>query len=357
MSITVEHMLKLPEMGGITIAAGALGLTNEISSVNVMEVPDISRYLKRGELLITTLYSILDDESKLREFLPMLCKKGVAALAVAPLYEHTDIPDFMLVQANEMDFPLLKIPYGTPFNDLINSVMHGIITQFYRSGLIEDILNGKITNLSQALTIGRSYNWNLKGAFIPALFNGDAPISLPSEVIVVGLKTDSLFIFPLDSLRNEKKLTDEIKGMMLNHKYACLGIGRAIENILLLPIGFTQAQQALKLAKRLKKTNSACYGSLGIYRVLYSDDDVEKQAFAEEILGDMHKDDELIKTLRVYFNEMGNHRSAAKALYVHYNTVANRLGRIEHLTGRKLDNAEDCLCLQIALKIYDLTNL
>ena len=101
MSISVEIALKLPEMENVSVVAGAAGLRREISSVNVMEVPDISEYLKPGELLVTTMYSIRDNEEMKRRLIPLLVEKGVAALALAPLHEHDRIPKFMAQQADE----------------------------------------------------------------------------------------------------------------------------------------------------------------------------------------------------------------------------------------------------------------
>lgn len=355
MAITLEIALKLPEMENIAVVAGSAGLWREVSAVNVMEVPDISKYLKRGELLITTMYSIRDREELQRELVPLLSEKGVAALALAPLHKNSEIPEFMLKQADELNFPILKIPYGTPFNDIMNAVLHSIVKQHYSTELIEDIIHGRVASLSQALTVGRLYNWNLKGAFIPAAVYGAIPVRLPSGVIAVELKSDTLLIFPLSDFRSEKKRTGEIIGLMEKQPTVCIGIGRAIENIIELPKGLAQARQALKVAKQVKGDNIACYDSLGVYRVLLADDDVhEKKFFVEELLGNILHEAELLATIKEYFRNNGNHRNTAKALHIHHNTVSNRLMRIEQLTGLILDNADDYLCLQVALKILEL---
>jgi hypothetical protein len=91
MSISVEIALKLPEMKDVSVVAGAAGLRREISSVNVMEVPDIANYLKPGVLLITTMYSIRNDEDIQRKLIPLLVDKGATALALAPLHKNGGI--------------------------------------------------------------------------------------------------------------------------------------------------------------------------------------------------------------------------------------------------------------------------
>jgi hypothetical protein len=62
------------------------------------------------------------------------------------------------------------------------------------------------------------------------------------------------------------------------------------------------------------------------------------------------------QALRAYFLNMGNQRSAAKFLNVHYNTISYRMERIEQLTGVDFSNAEDSYCLQTALKLLDIIN-
>jgi len=359
MSISVEIVLKLPEMAGVSVAAGAAGLWREISSVDVMEVPDISEYLKPGELLITAMYSIRDNEAMQRRLIPLLIEKGVTALALAPLQEHDPIPGFMIKQADEMGLPLLKLPYGISFNELINVIMNSIIEKRYRCGLIENILQGKISSLPRVLAMGQTYGWNLEGSFIPVAVQGNISVILPPDVIRVDLSGNILLLFPLINQEDAKNRTAEIIALLQADHTVRIGIGRVIENILELPKGFAQAEQAITIGRQAKWSQCiVCYDNLGIYRVLYSGvDNTEKQLFIHEFLGPILNESELITTLRIYFENRGNQRSTAKAMNVHYNTISYRITQIEQLTKQKLDNPDDCLCVQIALKLLDMANL
>jgi hypothetical protein len=357
-SIPVEIMLKLPEMAGVSVVAGAAGLRREISSVNVMEVPDFSKYLKSGELLVTTMYPIRNNEAMQRRLIPLLIEKGVAALALAPLHEHDLIPSFMINQADEMGLPLLKLPYEISFDELINTVLNSIIEKRYRCGLIENILQGKMSSLPHVIAMGQTYGWNLEGCFIPVVVQGNIAITLPTDVIKADLNTDTLLLFPLLHQKDAQSRTAEIITMLQADAALRTGIGRAIENITELPKGFAQAQQAINIGKQAQWTPIVCYDNLGVYRVLSSGvDDTEKQLFINEFLGPILNESELITTLRVYFENRGNHRSTAHAMSVHYNTVSYRITHIEQLTKKNLNNPDDSLCLQVALKLLDMTDL
>ena len=62
-AITVREALALDCMRGATIVAGADGDERRIRGVNVMEDADIVRWMRGGELLLTTGYSIREDPS------------------------------------------------------------------------------------------------------------------------------------------------------------------------------------------------------------------------------------------------------------------------------------------------------
>ena len=58
-------------------------------------------------------------------------------------------------------------------------------------------------------------------------------------------------------------------------------------------------------------------------------------------------------TLERYLAERRSVIESARALYIHPNTLRQRLGRIEELTGMSLD-ADDLLSLELAIKLARL---
>ena len=61
----------------------------------------------------------------------------------------------------------------------------------------------------------------------------------------------------------------------------------------------------------------------------------------------------LLDTLERYLAERRSVIESARALYIHPNTLRQRLARIEELTGLKLD-ADDLLSLELAIKLARL---
>lgn len=127
MGITVREALQLPELANITVVAGAAGLNRVISSVNVMEVPDISSYVESGQLLLTTTYPISSNTEALNKLVPALAERGLAGLAIKPQRYIDEIPAAMIEQADAHDFPLLRLPSDTAFTRVLNPIMSEVL--------------------------------------------------------------------------------------------------------------------------------------------------------------------------------------------------------------------------------------
>lgn len=73
--------------------------------------------------------------------------------------------------------------------------------------------------------------------------------------------------------------------------------------------------------------------------------------FCERVLGPLaeEKNADLRRTLEEYIRAHGSQSSVSRSLYLHRNTVRQRLRRIKELTGADLSEPEERLMLQLAL--------
>lgn len=128
-NLTVSEALSLPALSDAVLIAGEKGLHRIISSVNIMEVPDVINFVSKDELLVTTTYPIKDSVEAQRNLIPNLVKKGVAALAIKPVFYENIVPANMIQQANEMDFPLIQLPLNASFNKILNPILSEILNR------------------------------------------------------------------------------------------------------------------------------------------------------------------------------------------------------------------------------------
>lgn len=81
------------------------------------------------------------------------------------------------------------------------------------------------------------------------------------------------------------------------------------------------------------------------------------RAYADAVLGHLDADPRgaaLVRDLAVFLERNGSWEMTATALGVHRHTVRNRIARIETLTGRRLDSAQDRQELWLAMRARDL---
>ena len=128
-TLTVTGMLALPVFAGTEVAAGRRGLDRAVTGVNLMEVPDIERFTKAGEMLLTTAYPLRDRVDDLPDLISALHARGLAALAVK-LGRYIDyLPPAALSRADELGFPVLVVADNLSFNDVITAAFTVLLAE------------------------------------------------------------------------------------------------------------------------------------------------------------------------------------------------------------------------------------
>jgi GAF domain-containing protein len=126
------------------------------------------------------------------------------------------------------------------------------------------------------------------------------------------------------------------------------------------PGAYREASDAATIAHALLRDGGAiAYSQVGAYRYLVqiaADDaprDRMRAAVDRLIDYDRRRRTALLDTLERYLSERRSVIESARALYIHPNTLRQRLGRIEELTGLDL-NDDDLLSLELAIKLARL---
>src|SRR3954469_14046397 len=128
-AITVREALALDCMRGATIVAGADGADRRIRGVNVMEDADIVRWMRGGELLLTTGYPIRDQPSALGRLVPALAERDLAGLVVKLGLYVDAVPDAVVAVADRLGFPVIVLPAQTMFDDVLSEVLGTILNR------------------------------------------------------------------------------------------------------------------------------------------------------------------------------------------------------------------------------------
>jgi GAF domain-containing protein len=150
-----------------------------------------------------------------------------------------------------------------------------------------------------------------------------------------------------------------------------IGIGNACQHISDYRRGFAEANEALQMGQNLRDTKGnenkhqpivTHFNDLGVYRYLYKiahmDDlrDVYQDQVARIDSYDRRKNTDLLDTLEIYLECAGNLTKTSERLFVHRNTLIQRLERLQSLCDIDLQERSNWLTLQVAIKVYKLRN-
>ncbi|MEV3855857.1 PucR family transcriptional regulator ligand-binding domain-containing protein [Streptomyces sp. NPDC050095] len=153
-TLTVAGALELPTLAGARLAAGHAGARRAIRVANIMEVPDIIRWMRGGEFLLTTAYAVRDDEQALTGLVPELAGRGLAALGVKVGPYLPRLPATMLRTADELGFPIVELPGEVMLNDILSEVIGTVLN---RQALSLERSQALRDRLSEAVLGGGSY--------------------------------------------------------------------------------------------------------------------------------------------------------------------------------------------------------
>lgn len=215
--LSIERLLEMTPFKDVTVIAGRGGLSHEIKSVNVMEVPDIYPYVDEQGLLFTTLFPIYDDEDALHEFIVRLSEQNLAGVAIKLGRYLPEVPDYMIEQAEKHQFPILILPSDANLSTLTNYIL-------------TELLDKKTTLLEFRETIAsRLHHFLLEGSdmtqFVEALSElSEAPIiildaHLQIEATSIELESVVMSEKGLYYLMNEEDMRQQVIVECLNQTY------------------------------------------------------------------------------------------------------------------------------------------
>lgn len=137
-----------------------------------------------------------------------------------------------------------------------------------------------------------------------------------------------------------------------------IGIGKWYTNTTFLNKSYQEANQALTFGRAWFENRHIYHiNDLGALRLLIHIHQEILLDYSNEYLlplleSDRDSGTELIHTLRVYIQHQGGIGSVSDALYIHSNTLRNRIKKIEELTGVNFQDPEEFMNLMVAIKIH-----
>lgn len=179
MMMLLRDLLHIPSLRDARIAAGADGIDRRVSSVNMMDAPDIIQFLKPDELLLTTAYAMKDQPESLETLVAHMAEAGCAGLAIKTKRFLEEIPASVIEEANRRQFPILELSLEYSLGEVLN-------------GALSRILENRTEELSYALDTHHTFfNLILNGEGISEIVDKLAEL-IAAPVVILGARLELL---------------------------------------------------------------------------------------------------------------------------------------------------------------------
>lgn len=136
-----------------------------------------------------------------------------------------------------------------------------------------------------------------------------------------------------------------------------VGYGNPASDIKEVSRSYGEAKMAVEVGKIFYSDKTiVAYNMLGIGRLIYQLPPKLCDMFLEEVFGGVmpeNFDEETLATINKFFELNLNLSETARQMYVHRNTLAYRLERIEKMTGLDIRSFEDAMTFKLALMVAD----
>jgi len=144
--ITVQDILEIPGLN-LKLLAGRKAVSNPVRWVHITEMSDPTRWLKGGELLLTTGLSLVDRESEQLALLQRLIDTNISGLGFGVGFGFKTVPHAMIELADKHGFPLFEVPYNIPFIAITEAVASKIVNEQYSLLQRSLAVHEKLTNI------------------------------------------------------------------------------------------------------------------------------------------------------------------------------------------------------------------
>jgi purine catabolism regulator len=149
MHLTVEQALSVYPLSEAKLVAGSAGKHRIVRAVNVMDAPDITDWIKKGEMVFTTAFLIKDDLEEASRLVAKLDERGSAGLGIKLGRFWDAIPEALVRQAESLGFPLIELPFEFTFSDQMNGLFREEMKR--STGILQQVLDKQIKLMRFAL--------------------------------------------------------------------------------------------------------------------------------------------------------------------------------------------------------------
>jgi Purine catabolism regulatory protein-like family. len=381
MALTIKQIIEQDLLEGAKLVAGRKGMQNAIAWVNVMEILDSPDSVQQEELLVTTGYQ-LDREEKHEDLIKRLTERNVSGLAIQPGYYIDKIPEYILEEAEEYNFPILELPANLTFSAIMHALLDHLEStaaapESDRKNLYSILLSGVHTDKQAAESFEKKYLFITHPVTYSETVKGTSNKGMQSikSYLFSQAKDDSFYYHTTEdgkaaffiSLKEDTtyqdvvfELTVQLTLLSENQHvdyYVGVSEGLTYEK---LETAFAQCMECIHLLERIEAKRGVCpYQNIPFFELF---DRIQRnnrsillgsKALQKLFEYDRFNESQYVYTLRVYLSHEGNASKSAERLFIHRHTLINRMQKIKKICGLDLNDYYTRIYFSLALLVHD----
>jgi PucR family transcriptional regulator, purine catabolism regulatory protein len=141
---TVADLLAIDELH-LGLVAGKGGLDRPIRWAHVSELKDPTRFLRGGEVLLTTGLGMRGGPATQAAYVEQLAGAGLAALGIGLGFAFKVTPPAVRDAADQAGFPVFEVPFEVPFIAITEALFSRLVNEQYvllqRAGTVQQTLS------------------------------------------------------------------------------------------------------------------------------------------------------------------------------------------------------------------------
>lgn len=384
MALTIQDLVNQRVFANAKIVAGRKGSNNEINWVNIMEILDTPESVQPGELLFTT-GSGLQEEKSHQDLISQLVARGVSGIAIQVGYYLERVPQYIIDQADALDFPVLQLPKKLTFSEILHTMMQIISPESQKSWdgnilrqsylFLEKSISGRFNEIfpesegqcAQLLLLSPvnyanvdEKNWKKCILQICSFIQSNSSVSIWKEI------AQNKYVFLTTHSSHESCLTMfyelNIKFTFLSEQYGTnyyMGAEqlRSPEELI---TALNHATEALDTLQFIQARRGVCsYDNIRFVKMfghLHRKDSsvvLDNQSLQVLLNYDKVNNTNYVQTLRIYLSNNGNMTQTARQLFVHRHTLIKRLTKMSQVGQLDLEDYYTRIYMSIALLFHD----
>jgi purine catabolism regulator len=141
---TVADLLAIDELA-LTLVAGKQGVDRPIRWAHVSELKDPTRFLRGGEVLLTTGLGMRGGRQGRARYVAQLAEARLAALGLGLGFAFETTPAAVVAAADRAGFPVFEVPFEVPFIAITEALFSRLVNEQYvllqRAGTVQQTLS------------------------------------------------------------------------------------------------------------------------------------------------------------------------------------------------------------------------